>query len=129
MQLAAEAAPAPAQRLAKPPPFPPAAQRCARTLVPSTPAELPLRLHALALLHHRTGLSLAASSRMLTAVPESAYRRYRPRVKALRLPRAFPSRALVFVTLADVPNLPSVEAISLRFQHHARSVELTGRGR
>jgi dihydroorotate dehydrogenase (fumarate) len=32
-----------------------------RTLVPSTPAELPLRLHALALLHSRTGLSLAVS--------------------------------------------------------------------
>ncbi|MCC6434834.1 MAG: dihydroorotate dehydrogenase-like protein [Acidimicrobiales bacterium] len=32
-----------------------------RTLVPSTSAELPLRLHALALLHHRTGLSLSAA--------------------------------------------------------------------
>jgi dihydroorotate dehydrogenase (fumarate) len=32
-----------------------------RTLVPSTPAELPLRLHALALLHGRTRMSLAVS--------------------------------------------------------------------
>jgi len=32
-----------------------------RALVRSTPAELPLRLHALALLHERTGLDLAAS--------------------------------------------------------------------
>lgn len=32
-----------------------------RTLVLSTPAELPLRLHALALLHSRLGLSLASS--------------------------------------------------------------------
>lgn len=32
-----------------------------RRLVPSTSAELPLRLHALAILHGRTGLSLASS--------------------------------------------------------------------
>ena len=32
-----------------------------RRLVPSTPAELPLRLHALAILHGRTQLSLASS--------------------------------------------------------------------
>jgi len=72
-------------------------------------------------------LSLAASSRMLTAVPESAYRQYRSRVQAVRLPRAFPSRALVFVTLAGVPSLPSVEAISQRFQQYARSVDSTVR--
>src|SRR3712207_2164581 len=35
VQLAAEPAAAAAQRLAEPPPFAPAAQRCARTLVPS----------------------------------------------------------------------------------------------
>jgi len=36
VQLAAEAAARAAQRLTEPPPFAPAAQRCARTLVPST---------------------------------------------------------------------------------------------
>ncbi len=68
-------------------------------------------------------LSLAASSQLLTVVPDSAYRQYRPRVQALRLPRAFPARALVFVTLAGVPCLPAVEALSQRFQQYARNLD------
>lgn len=68
-------------------------------------------------------LSLAASSRMLTVVPDSAYRQYRSRVQALRLPQAFPARALVFVTLAGVPSLPAVEALSHRFQQYARQLD------
>ena len=69
------------------------------------------------------GLSLVAGSSMLAAVPESAYRQYRPRVKALRMERVFPSKALVFVTLADLPRLPAVDSIAQRFAHYTRTLE------
>lgn len=68
------------------------------------------------------GLSLVAASRMLTAVPESAYRQYQPRVRALRIDRDFASRTLVFVTLAGVPMLPAVAAMSQWFQHFAQTM-------
>lgn len=67
-------------------------------------------------------LSLVAGSRMLTACPESAYRQYQSQVKILSMEKCFAPAALVFVTLAGFPSMPSVELLAQRFQNYAQSV-------
>ena len=67
-------------------------------------------------------LSLVAISKMLAAVPESAYRQHPSGVKILPMEMGFPSTTLVFATLAGVPVLPSVEMLAQRFQSYARSL-------
>ena len=70
-------------------------------------------------------LALVAASRLLTTVPESAYRRYPTCVQAVPTPRAFTPRSMAFITLADAPPLPAVAKLSQWFQHHAQTAHLT----
>lgn len=67
-------------------------------------------------------LSLVAGSRMLTVCPESAYRQYQTQVKTLSMEKCFTPAALVFVTLAGIPNMPSVELLAQKFQNYAQTV-------
>lgn len=67
------------------------------------------------------GLALVASSRLLTAVPESAHRQYRGAVRLVPIARAFAPRTMVFITLADAPILPAVATLSKWFQHYAQT--------
>lgn len=64
-------------------------------------------------------LSLLDGSRMLAALPESAYRHFPSRASLLRMEAKFPSAKLVFVTLADIPTLPSIERLRQQFLAHA----------
>ena len=67
------------------------------------------------------GLSLVAASHLLSAVPESAYQQYRTSVKVLSIERVFPSKAVVFITAANLPRVPAVDAIETRFLDYAGS--------
>jgi DNA-binding transcriptional LysR family regulator len=71
------------------------------------------------------GLSIVAGSQMLAAVPQSAFQQYRSQVCMLPMEVAFPFTNLVFVTLTDGPDLPSVNLISDRFQAYAETVGST----
>ncbi len=68
------------------------------------------------------GLSIVASSQMLAAAPQSAYQQYQSQVCKLSMEVAYPSTHLVFVTLADGPELPAVDLISDRFQAYAETI-------
>lgn len=68
-------------------------------------------------------LSIVAGSKMLAAVPESAYLQYKSQVSILPMEVRFPSTTLVFVTLSDGPKLPSVEMISQAFQAYAHMLD------
>lgn len=67
-------------------------------------------------------LSIVAGSRALAAAPQSAYIQYQSQVCMLPMENALPSTSLVFVTLADGPQLPAVELISHRFQAYAETI-------
>jgi len=71
------------------------------------------------------GLSIVAGSQMLTAAPQSAFQQYRSQVCMLPMEVEFPFTNLVFVTLTDGPDLPSVNLISDRFQAYAETVGST----
>ena len=66
-------------------------------------------------------LALASATRLLTAVPESAYRQYQAGVRVLPISRGFPTPSLGFITLADAPPLPAVARLSQWFQHYAQT--------
>jgi molybdate transport repressor ModE-like protein len=68
------------------------------------------------------GLSLVASSQMLSAAPQSAYQQYKPQVCVLPMEVPFPATNLVFLTLADGPALPAVKMIADRFQAYAEHI-------
>ncbi len=65
------------------------------------------------------GLSMVAASRLVMAVPYSAYLQYQPRVKRVPMQDSFPNWAIVFVTLADVPKLPAVRSLEQCFRRFA----------
>jgi molybdate transport repressor ModE-like protein len=68
------------------------------------------------------GLSLVAGGQMVSVVPRGAFQQYQSQVCKLAMEVALPSTNLVFVTLADGPELPAVNVISDRFQAYAEAV-------
>lgn len=62
------------------------------------------------------GMSLVAGSRMISAVPYSAYVQYASRVKPVPMTQEFQTGAVVFVTLAGMPRMPAVQDLARCFQ-------------
>lgn len=69
------------------------------------------------------GLSIVASSQMLTAAPESAYLQYKSQVCVLPIEASFPSTTLVFMTRSEGPMLPAVHMLSQQFQTYAETLK------
>lgn len=69
------------------------------------------------------GLNLAAGSRMLTVVPESAYRQCTDKVRKLQMSQEFQPSVMTFITLRDIPTTPYVDLLAERFGRYAKDVE------
>ncbi|WP_159595004.1 LysR substrate-binding domain-containing protein [Hydrogenophaga sp. BPS33] len=65
-------------------------------------------------------LALVGASRMVAAVPESAYRQAADRVRRVRVDCVFPSSWINLITLRDVPVLPFVNELARRLLNTAR---------
>ncbi len=72
------------------------------------------------------GLSLVASSRLVMAVPYSAYLQYQPRVKRVPMKDSFTNGAVVFATLSGTLQLPAVSDLARGFQHFAKTYPVKG---
>lgn len=67
-------------------------------------------------------LGLAATSRMLTVVPESAFRQYADRVVELRTTTTFESNSINLITLSDVPSMEVVGWLEAEFKRYAQAL-------
>lgn len=65
-------------------------------------------------------LAVVGASRMVAAVPESAYRQAADRVRPVRVDCVFPASWINLITLRDVPALPFVEQLEQRLVRAVR---------
>lgn len=64
------------------------------------------------------GLSLAASTRLLTVLPEAVYQQHRDRLSRICLDAPFLASSIVWITLRDTPQPPALQTLAQAFAHH-----------